>query len=168
MTPITASAVEYICLNMRAMDRAEVYGIRGHDNPYILSREVILAATYGKAAIAEYRGRPSAIIGVSPLWPGVWSAWCFGTDDWRRSALELTRYARTVLRPFVIERAHRLQCESRIDHTDAHRWLTALGAKPDGMMAGYGRDGSTYILFSWSREDVPHQSSRAEGRAPAA
>lgn len=154
MKPISLAAVEYICLNMREIDRAEVFGMRGHDNPLWLAREVVQAACHGKAAISEFRGRPSALIGVSPMWPGVWAAWCFGTDDWRKSAVDLTRYTLRELRPFVLQRAHRLQCESRIDHSEAHRWLMSLGAKPDGILQGYGRDGSDYIMFSWSNRDV--------------
>lgn len=169
MKPITAGAVEYLCRNMRELDAREIYNLQDHDNPFRLARDVVLAATYGKAAIAEHGGKPAAIIGVSPLRAGIWSAWAFGTRDWSRCAIELTRYAANELRPFVIARAHRLQCESRVDHHDAHRWLQRLGARPDGLMRGYGRDGSDYIMFSWSRDDVfSTEASRAEAGTAAA
>lgn len=169
MKPISLSAVEYIALNMRESDRAEVYNMRGHDNPHLLAREVCYVASYGKAAIAEHRGVPCAIIGVSPLWPGVWSAWSFGTDQWRRRAVEISRYARDELKPWLMARnCHRLQCESHIDHTEAHRWLMALGAKPDGMLDGFGRDGSAYIMFSWSAPHVHRTTSRSEAGSAAA
>lgn len=159
MLPISLTAVEYLTINMRLSDQREVYGMRGHENPYLLAREVVLATSYGKAGIAAHRGVPCGIIGVSPLWPGVWSAWSFGTDDWRKGAVEMTRYALNVLRPFILERrAHRLQCESRVDHVDAHRWLSSMGAKPDGLLEGYGRDGSDYIMWSWN-----HVHSQATG-----
>lgn len=142
-------------MNMREIDHAEVFGMRGHDNPLLLAKEVVWASTYGKAAIATHNGRPCAVIGVSPMWPGVWSAWSFGTDDWSKAVLQLSRYALKTLRPFILERgAHRLQCESHIEHTDAHRWLMTLGAKPEARLRGYGRDGSDYIMFSWSNADV--------------
>lgn len=152
MKPITLSAVEYIALHMREADKAEVYGMRAHDSPFILAKEVILAATYGKAGIAEHNGVPVAVVGVSPSWPGVWDAWAFGTDDWHRCAVSITRYALNVLRPHILERgAHRMHCASRIDHTDAHRWLSVLGAKPESVLRNYGRDGSDYVMFAWSR-----------------
>ena len=152
MKPISLEALEYICLNMRAADQAEVYGMRGHDDPFILAREVLITATYGKAAIASHQGRPAGVLGVSPMWPGVWSAWAFGTDDWPRCAVELTRYARNVLKPFILAcGAHRMQCHSRFDHLDAHRWLKTLGAKHEATLGGFGRDGAAYHLFAWSK-----------------
>lgn len=155
MIPISLSAVEYLCINLREIDAAEIYNMRGHDNPLLLAREVVNAACYGKAGIALHNNKPAAIIGVSPLWPGVWTAWCFGTDDWPKCAMALTRYGKRVLRPFLMARgAHRLQCESRIDHVEAHKWLSVMGAKPDGLLGGYGRDGSDYVMFSWRRNNV--------------
>ena len=69
--------------------------------------------------------------------------------------MALTRYGKRVLRPFILARgAHRLQCESRIDHVEAHKWLSVMGAKPDGLLSGYGRDGSDYVMFSWRRDNV--------------
>lgn len=152
MKQISLSAVEYVCLNMRESDRAEVFGMRAHDNPMILAKEIVAVAPYGKVGIADHQGRPAAIIGVTPMWPGVWSAWAFGTDDWPKVAIELTRYALRVLRPFILERgAHRMQCESRIDHVEAHRWLQTLGAEPEAILSRFGRDGTDYVMFRWSR-----------------
>lgn len=160
MKPVSLTAVEYLTLNMRAIDAAEIYNMRGHDSPYILAREVVHAACFGKAGIAEHKGRPCGIVGVSPLWPGVWSIWSFGTDDWTRGVLAMTRYGKRVLEPFIRSRgAHRLQCESRIDHHEAHRWLQAMGAKPDGLLQAYGRDGSDYVMFSWSKDYNVHQQT---------
>lgn len=151
MIPISLAAVEYLTINMRDVDAREIYNMRWHTDPYLLAREVVLATSYGKAAIATYQGRPCAIIGCSPLWPGVWSMWSFGTDEWSKAVLEISRYGKNVLDPFIrLSGGHRAQCESHIEHTQAHRWLMAMGAKPDGMLNGYGRDGSTYIMFSWS------------------
>jgi len=150
--PITREAVEYVCLNMREDDAREVYGLRGHTNPFLLAREAIAAASLGKASVACWRGIPAAVIGVSPNWPGVWEAWAWGTDDFQRVALSLTRYALTVLKPYVLDHgAHRLQCASRIDHRPAHSWLRAMGARDEGVLRGYGRDGASYVQFSWVR-----------------
>jgi len=137
---------------MREADQAEIYGMRSHDNPMQLAKEVVIAATFGKAAVAKHNGLPAAVVGVSPIWPGVWEAWAFGTDDWQKCAVSVTRYALGVLRPFILSRgAHRMHCASRIDHTEAHRWLQVLGAKPESILSGYGRDGSDYIMFAWRR-----------------
>ena len=135
---------------MREKDKAEIYNLRSHNNPLALAGEVCGAASMGKAAIADIAGHPVALIGITPLWPGVWTAWAFGTDDFDRVALSLTRYAIKTLKPLLASRgAHRLQCESRADHIKAHHWLTAMGAKPESVLKRYGRDGSDYIMFAW-------------------
>lgn len=154
---------------MREMDRREIYNMRGHDNPFQLAREIVLAATYGRAGIAERSGRPCGIIGVSPMWPGLWSAWSFGTDDWPKAVMELSRYGRSVLEPFVRARgAHRVQCESHIDHIEAHRWLMAMGATVEGRLRAYGRDGSDYLQFSWGTDYVHRKAARSKARAGTA
>lgn len=154
VTPVSLPALEYICLNMREVDRAEVFGMRGHDDPLLLAREVLITATHGKSAIACHAGLPAAVIGVTPSWPGVWVAWAFGTDDWSRCALDLTRYALRVLKPHILAcGAHRMQCQSRFDHAEAHRWLELLGAKAESTLSGYGRDGSDYVMFAWTRTE---------------
>lgn len=155
MIPISLTAVEYLCINMRGIDRREIFGLRGHDNPHLLAREVVIASSYGRAAIAEHKGKPAGIIGACPMWPGVWTVFSFGTDDWPKCAMALSRYGKRVLAPFLLNAGvHRLQCESRIDHVDAHKWLSVMGAKPEGLLRGYGRDGSDYVMFSWRRGDV--------------
>lgn len=152
MIPLSLSAVEFICLNLRQEDRTEIFNLRNHDEPLLLASEVVLAATYGHAAITEHNGKPNAIIGCSPMWGGVWTLFSFGTDDWSRSAVELTRYGSKVIRPFIEMRdGHRAQCESHIEHTSAHRWLVSMGAKPEGLLRGYGKDGSSYLMFAWSK-----------------
>jgi hypothetical protein len=153
--PISAAAVTWLCCNMRAIDAREIYGLRNHSNPDLLAREILIAATWGKAAIAEVDGRPASIVGVNPLWAGVWAIWSFGTEDWPKAAISITKYGIRVLRPYIMDRgAHRLQCESRIDHIDAHRWLTACGATVEGTLRGYGRDGTDYLQFAWTRSDA--------------
>ena len=162
MKPITLTAVEYLTLNMREIDAREIYGLRGHDDPLLLAREVVIAATYGKAGIAEHKGRPCGIMGVSPLWPGVWAVWAFGTEEWAKGVIEISRFGRRVIDPFLRERgAHRAQCESHIEHSDAHRWLGVMGATCEGVLKGYGRDGADYLSFSWSKAHVLRKTARA-------
>ena len=159
--PISRSAVEFVCLNMRAIDRAEVFGLRGYDLPEAVANETIFAAAWGRAGVAFHRGRPAAVVGVAPRWPGVWSAWAYGTEDFAKAALSVTRFALKDLKPFVLSRGgHRVEAASRIDHTEAHTWLRALGARDEGVLRGYGRDGADYVQFGWVREyDAPDARS---------
>jgi len=137
---------------MRQSDRDEIFGLQWHDNPLLLASEVVQAASFGHAAISQHKGIPTGIIGCSPIRPGVWTIFAFGTDDWRHSVLELGRYGRNVIREFIKDRnGHRAECASRFDHVEAHRWLRLLGAECDGVLPGYGKDGADYLMFSWSK-----------------
>jgi hypothetical protein len=121
--PISAEAVEYICLNMREEDRKEILGLRPYDHVQFVARETIIAASY--------------------------------TVHLPRRGLEITKYALNELKPFILSRgAHRLECQSRLDHHQAHSWLRSLGARDEGILRGYGKDGADYVSFAWRKDDV--------------
>lgn len=137
---------------MREADKREIYGIRFHSNPIWVSREIIQASHI--AAIAEHKGKPAAVIGACELWPSTWSLFSLGTDDWSKCVISLTRYALRTLKPhFLTHGATRVQCESHSSHIEAHRWLAALGGKPQTLHR-FGRDGSDYLQFTWVIDDV--------------
>lgn len=155
MQPITFGAIQYICLNMRERDRAEIYGMRSHDNPIWLSHEVLAYAAKGWARIAYDGTRPVSIAGATPMWSGVWTIWAFGTDDWPKGVVDLVRWTRNELKPWLLHHgAHRVQCESRFDHTEAHTLLERFGARRECTLSGYGRDGADYYLYAWRKADV--------------
>lgn len=153
--PISFEAVRHLARHMREADRLEVFNTLDHDDPDRLAREICLVTAFGRTGVSFIDGMPVGLIGVSPIRSGVWSAWSFGTDDWHRGAFDLTRFAFRHLMPWLLARgAHRLQCESRFDHVEAHRWLERCGAQREGILRGFGRDGSDYIQYSWTRENA--------------
>ena len=136
--------------------------MRGHDNPLLLAHEVLSAATLGRAAIAFSEQRPAAICGATPLWPGTYTIWAFGTDAWADVAVDIARYALRTLKPWLLRRgAHRVQCESRFDHADAHALLERFGAVREGVLRSYGRDGADYFIYSWRKADVLQQTEHS-------
>lgn len=150
-------ALAYITRNLRARDREEVFACWA-DGPDQLAAQT--AAQGDFQWVAWHKGRPVASIGGRCLWPGVWSVWAFGTDDWPQVVLSMTRHVRRVMIPTLLETgAHRVECCALATHTDARRWLTALGARDEGVRRGYGRDGQDFVTYAWSPEDV----SRPEG-----
>lgn len=166
--PVTLAATEYICLNMRERDRAEIFGMRSHDNALWLAAEVVRMAAEGRAVIAQHRGVPAGIAGANRLWPGCYTIWAFGTDRWPCVAVDLIRWARTDLKSWLLAGgAHRVQCESRSDHVDAHRLLERFGAERECVLRSYGRDGADYFLYAWVKHDVHRQTENpaAQGRS---
>jgi RimJ/RimL family protein N-acetyltransferase len=143
------ASLAYIAFNMRQADRDEIYNIVGHNNPVILAQQALDASKVGSASVASRQGRPIAVCGFVPLRPGVSTAFAFATDAFPGVALALTRHALRVMKPALLHAGfHRLQCESRADHHDAHRWLETLGFRREGVLRQFGSDGSDYIQFS--------------------
>lgn len=149
LTKPDLASLAFIAINMRQADRDEIYNVIGHNNPFILARQALDAGRMGSAVIAsDRRGRPCAVVGFTPKHPGVCAAYAFGTITFNDAALSLTRYALRVMKPALIKAGfHRLECESRIDHVDAHRWLERLGFKREGILKAYGSDRADYIQF---------------------
>lgn len=148
---VSWSSILFLAHNMRERDRVEVFNAINHDSPDMLARECLWVTAYGKTGVAFSGGRPVGVVGVVPLRGGVWEAWAFGTNEWSRGARDLTRFAVKQLKPFVLKHGgHRVQAKSRYDHHDAHRWLRWLGAKEEGLLRGFGRDRSDYIMFAWN------------------
>jgi hypothetical protein len=153
LTEITLHSLTYLCLNMREVDRVEIMGMMEHDNPVQLAHEAHwLFGNKGRARIAWYRGRPAAIIGLTEDRKGVWHISMFGTDDFKAVAFECMRWARKTITELLQPpfNGRRLQCDSHIDHHEAHKFLRALGATAEGPpMRHYGKDGSAYQRYVW-------------------
>ena len=82
----------------------------------------------------------------------MWSVWMFGTDDFKDCAVELIRWFRREVNDILTTcQGHRLQCDSRFDHEEAHRMIKALGAIEECRLRKYGKDGADYIRFVWFR-----------------
>jgi hypothetical protein len=133
---------------MRQADRDEIYNVVGHNNPLLLAQQTLDAGRMGSAVVANRNERPVAVVGFVPVCPGVCTAFAFATDAFPSVALTLTRYAIKVMKPALLSAGfHRLECESRADHVDAHRWLEALGFEREGILKQRGSDRSDYIKF---------------------
>jgi RimJ/RimL family protein N-acetyltransferase len=155
ITDIDPVTVEHIALHMREADRREVMGTRPYDNQAMFGREAYtVLRNFGRGRVVWHRGQPVAVIGFWEQWPGVWSAVLFATDDWQHVAAAAVAWFRTTGRELREELgAHRVEVASHIQHWQAHRFLRALGAKPESTLRQYGKDGSAYIRFVWLTTD---------------
>ena len=167
LTPDFAS-LAYIATNMRQADRDEIYNVIGHNNPFLLAQQTLDASRMGSAVVAAACGRPVAVMGFMVRHAGVTTAYAYSTSDFPRVALTLTRYALKVMKPALLASGfHRLQAESRIDHTDAHLWLERLGFRREGILKQFGSDGSDYIMFG-ATNNVYALNAQAQEAAAAA
>jgi hypothetical protein len=152
LTEVTLLGLEDICLRLRERDKAEIYNVMDHESPFRLAMEAHHALTAkGRGRIAWSGGRPAGVLGFAEQRRGIWDAIAFGTDDFRSVAVALARYGRKESRAILREvGAIRLQAESRVEHTEAHAFIRALGGAPEGPpKRNFGRDGGAYQTFVW-------------------
>ena len=146
-------ALRHIAFNLRERDTAEVFATRWTDDPEDLATD---AGNYGEFQwIAAHDDVPVAAIGAIPVWPGVWSVWAFGTDDWNKVVLSLTKHVKRFMIPALYEhKAHRVECRALKDHAEACKWLELLGAHKEAALDGFGRHREDFNLYVWRRENV--------------
>ena len=145
-------AVEYLTFNMRPEDRAEVFGVWRHDDELRFAGEVThILRNYGRSQIAYIEGKPAALFGFScHLKPKVYDVWMFGTEDFTKALFPLMRWCRNEANDILsIEKAHRLQAQSRADHHEAHKLIKAMGGIEECRLEAWGKDGSDYLMFKW-------------------
>ena len=142
--------------NLRARDRAELFATEWSDDPAVLAEHAANSGAFRWGCYLD--GRPVAMIGAAPRWPGVWTAWAWGTDDWPRVVLTLTRHVRRFMLPALLRAgAHRVDAWALAEHEDARRWLERCGAKPVNHLVGWGRNRETFVVHVWTR----HGAKRA-------
>lgn len=136
----------HICQHMRAIDREEIFGLRNHDNPFLIVNDVMARPEF--SWVAWHDGWPVAVIGGVEVWPGRWRMHCFGTDDFHRIGLPLTRFIKRTMLPAMWRLdARRLEADSLWSHTDAHRWMEACGMTLESVKRSFGRNGDDYFCY---------------------
>lgn len=156
LTNVALHELEYICLHMRERDKQEIFGMLSHDSPLRLAWESYhYILNNGRGQIAWHNGRPAAIAAFTETHPGVWNVWAFGTEDFKASAVPLIRWFRKEARDILsVCAGHRLQCDSRADYEEAHKYIMAFGGRPEGPpMKAYGKDGADYQRFVWLKSE---------------
>jgi hypothetical protein len=149
--------VERVAANMRAIDRKEICGVAGTDDPV---QAILPLSVLPCVGATVWRDEPICAVGAMFLWPGVAGVFMFATDRWREVAIETTRFVRRVLLPTLRDAGiHRLQCASLADNYAAHGWLRYLGADRETPEPEYGKNREDYRLFSMSRAALERVTS---------
>lgn len=155
VAPLDGPAVLHIAMNLREWDRREIFASRQTDDPYVLTDDTLAAAAM-PGAIAWLVGleKPIAVIGMRPMWPGVVSAWCYGTDDFELLGKSLTKLVvKSMIPQLLSQNQHRAECRSIEGHDAAHRWLEKLGFVREGTLKDCGRNRETFHLYGWRLSD---------------
>lgn len=149
--PITPQDVAAVAAKMRDIDRREICALSVSDDPVVVTSILSHFAPLGATVWKD--DEPICVVGAMMLWPGVYSVFMFATDRWLEVVIEATRFVRNTLLPTLRDAgAHRLQCYSLAEHTDAHQWLRYLGADREMPEPKYGKNKENFILFSMSQD----------------
>lgn len=154
LADFTYDRVLHVARNMREADRLEVHATRWNDSDDDLAAEVVAYPTRLRW-MACFGDEPVAVIGAVNLWPGNFSVFMFATDNIQHIGLGLTRFAKYSMIPALLDMGGlRGEARSMASHTEAHRWLEALGAKREGTLSCYGKNGEDFYNYVWTRHDV--------------
>lgn len=146
-------ALRHITANLRQSDRDEILATMWTSNPDELVDRVMWCPQAGW--IATLDGEPVAAVGVNPIWPGVWSGWAFGTDDFRKVGRLLTRHIRRFIIPMLLrDGAHRCEALTIEGHDEAHRWLESFGFTREATHPERGRNRETFHTYAARRREV--------------
>jgi hypothetical protein len=152
--PVTEAGLRAIAENLRERDRRELFALRWSEDLDVFVQGQ-LAWMGDMCCIWELNGVPVSCQGVFALWPGVWSVFAYGTDQWRHVVLDMTRHAYRFIIPALLGvKFHRAECRAMASHTDSRRWIEFLGARQECVLRGYGKQGEDFVLYVWRPEDV--------------
>jgi hypothetical protein len=152
--PVTEERLRYVVTHMRERDHAEIYALRWDEDPEKLVQEM-LPVTRAMCWVWERDGVPVSVQGAVPSRPGVWQVFAFGTDDWPRVVLDMTRLARRFIVPALLRAGfRRCECRALASHVDSRKWIVSLGAHEEAVLEAFGNKGETFISYVWRPADV--------------
>ncbi len=155
--------IEHVTANMREIDRVEVFATRWDDDPKAYARVLLPMNGFMWCAVRD--DVPCALWGAVPVWPHHWIAFAFGTDDWARVVLTMTKHIRSFMLPALLRaKAYRVSAATHADHTEAHRWLESMGAVKEMDMPYYGKGGEVFFNYVWTKEPFALTLSKIPAR----
>ena len=150
---ISPEAIKHLVQNMREIDRREVYALRWNDDEDALIT-TLLAFAGDLWRVWLLDGVPVAVNGATPIRPGVAGASAFGTDDFWRVVVPMTRWSINWLIPALARSGyHRGEAYVAANNTRSIRWMSILGATQEAYLHGYGRDQEDYRLYTWRLDE---------------
>lgn len=147
----TAKDVFDVAMHMRDSDYKEFDALCPTSSRGALA--ILLKERYSgeDVIVARVDDKPVAIGRLVEARPNVITLAFFATPKLKLIGKPLTRFIRQrLLEPIKAAGVHRIECVSMVGHTEAHRWIRALGLREEGQpMQGYGKNGEAFQAFSW-------------------
>jgi hypothetical protein len=131
---------------IRAFDKKDMEKFKANENPdtrmFGFMGDLPSAWESTSAATMSWfndKDELTGIGGVIPLWPGVGEMWLLITEQGKKSPVSLLKDSKWFIE-YLLEKEgyHRLQCSIVCEFVSAHRFISACGFVPEGIMADYG------------------------------
>lgn len=147
--PLEWLPLEFLCFNLRAIDREELVGNLPTENPLEIASIIFnQVARNGCAWCGFMNGRPAAVLGVFENFPGNWQVFSFGSNDYVR-VLVCFRQKWPLMLAYVRDHGgHRIECRSLATHSEAHGFLRLMRFEREGVLRCYGRRKQDYVQFA--------------------
>jgi hypothetical protein len=161
ITGIAVEPLTFILDHLRPEDREEIAAVRGDkfDAARMASELTRISSSFDawifwNADAREAVARPIAALGAYAMTPKVAGCWAFGTDEWPLALRAVTKHAKAVMVPKLLEAGfHRAECRALATREDTWRWLTSLGWQQEAVLAEFGTRREDFILFAWRAPD---------------
>lgn len=154
---LTIEAAIAVAKNMRPRDRHEICAIANTDDP---AQVVSMLQHIRHIGVVAGKDEPIAATGVMEMHPGVVSAFLFATPRWREVATSTAKWWKRRLLPHLAASGvHRVQAYSLAGYKEAHDWMSYFGARCEAKLAGYGKDGEDYELWTMDRAVIDRFNS---------
>ena len=157
ITGVDPDPLQYILANLRSEDREEIEAVRGvgFDTFKLALQFCQLAATCeGWIFWRGDTGEPSAVLGAYAMTPTCAGCWAFGTSSWPNVVRGVTRQARRVMVPALLQAGfHRAECRALAKREDTRLWLTSLGWRAEAVLSEFGARREDFTLFAWLADE---------------
>jgi hypothetical protein len=93
---------------------------------------------------------PVAVWGMVQRRRGVGAGFAFGTERWGVVLLPMLRQIRHFVLPFLANSGfHRVEAAALARRQDVARFMSLIGAEPEGVLHGYGSGGEAFTSYRW-------------------
>lgn len=141
----------YVAGNLREADRVELIGTRSNMQPFSLATDALRSPWRW---VAMHDGRPALALGATPVHEGVVQMWGFGTPEFKRVIVEMTKHAKQFMFPTLIAAGnHRAQCLVHSENGASERWLKSLGFYREAILRGFGSSREDFFLYAWVNDE---------------
>lgn len=147
IVPADRVMLSYLLEHLRDADRREMEACEA--NLEALPREIMRRGVFCFCACHLGHG-PVSAWGMVHGRSGVGAGFAFGTARWGEGLLPMVRHIKAFVFPFLLENGfHRVEAQALAYREDVARFMYLLGARPEGLLRGYGVGGEDFISYRW-------------------